>query len=219
MDLRGRTALVAAIAFSLPYGAGIVALGGFPKSSDSPNTIAGYFIDHSGQVRGAGYSFTLAGIAFIVVTAALRRRLVAVSGILADAGFAAAVLLAAAAIANAMVTLGLSLHAGSTDPGTLRALFDIGNFFAPVATTAVAVQAASVAIASLKHGALPRWLGVASAAYVAYQALESFTIYGTSGAFLAGGIINNIGTLLYLVWFIAVGACLSARSDVTADRG
>jgi hypothetical protein len=70
-------------------------------------------------------------------------------------------------------------------------------------------MAAAVAVASLRYDALPRWVGLSSLAYAAYEILESVTILSDHGIFAPGDTINTIGTLIFLPWFVAVAAGLS----------
>jgi hypothetical protein len=89
-------------------------------------------------------------------------------------------------------------------------LVDVERFFAPAATGAVFALAAAVAVASLRHDALPRWAGVASLLYAAYEVFESFTIFGgDTGGFAPGESVNLVGTLGAGVWAVVVGAALA----------
>ena len=92
----------------------------------------------------------------------------------------------------------------------MRILVDVQRFFAPLATGAVFALALAVALASLRHGALPAWVGAASLLYAAYELLESFTVFGgDTGGFAPGESVNLVGTLAFLPWAVAVGAGLT----------
>jgi hypothetical protein len=168
-----------------------------------------YFADHSGALTTSGYLATVAGIPFLVAIAFVRRRLTTLGGWTADTFFGGALVLAATASASLLVQLGLALHASDVDPGTARTLLDVQRFLAPAVTGAVFAMAVATAVASLRYDALPRGVGLASAAYAVYEVVESITIFGDHGAFAPGDTINTIGTLAFLPWFVAVAAGLS----------
>jgi hypothetical protein len=168
-----------------------------------------YLSDHSDAIAASGYLGVVAGVPFLIALAFVRRRLTTLGGWTADTFFAGGLLLGAAATAALLIGLGLALHADRVAPDTARTLFDAQRFLAPAATGAVFAMALAAAVASLRHGALPRWVGLASAAYAVYEVVESVTIFGDHGAFAPGDTINAIGTLAFLPWFVAVAAGLS----------
>ena len=172
-----------------------------------------YFADHSGALAASGYLAMVAGIPFLIVLALLRRRLATVGGWMADTAFGGGLVLAAAATAALLIQLGLALHPDDLDPATARTLLDVGRFLAPAVTAAVFVMAVAVAVASLRYGALPRWVGLASAAYALYEVIESATVFGSHGAFGPGETINTIGTVAFLPWYVALGTGLSAPEE------
>jgi len=145
-----------------------------------------YFADHSGALAASGYLAMVAGIPFLIVLALLRRRLATVGGWMADTAFGGGLVLAAAATAALLIQLGLALHPDDLDPATARTLLD---------------------------GALPRWVGLASAAYALYEVIESATVFGSHGAFGPGETINTIGTVAFLPWYVALGTGLSAPEE------
>jgi hypothetical protein len=204
---------LAALAFAVLY-----LVSGFviPEPPDIDATGAQvqlYFADNSGALATSGYLAMVAGIPFLVVLALVRRRLATAGGWMADTAFGGGLVLAAAATAALLIQLGLALHPDQVDPGTARTLVDVGRFLAPAVTGAVFVMAVAVAVASLRYGALPEWMGLASVAYAVYEVLESATVFGSTGAFAPGETINTIGTIAFLPWYVALGTALSGPEE------
>ena len=69
---------------------------------------------------------------------------------------------------------GAALHADTIDPQTARSLLDVGAYFGPVLTTTDVVMAGAVALAALREGVLPRWLGWLSVVFAVEQVAEIF---------------------------------------------
>ena len=214
----GRTALIAAGALAALYVAGALSVPALPGPSADEAEVHRYFVAHADAIAASSYLLAAALVPLLVFLAAVRRRLLKGSGVLADTWFAAGILLAAGGVVATMIQLGLALRAPTTLPATARSLLDVAAFYAPVATAAVFTLAASAALSALRDHTLPRWAGLASAAYAVYELLESLTISGNDGAFGPGGTINAIGTALFLVWAIVIGAGASrpTRAAVTS---
>ncbi len=201
----GRTALIAAAALAALYVAGALAVPGLPGPSADEAEVHRYFVAHADAVAASSYLLVAALVPLLIFVAAVRRRLLQGSGVLADTWLAGGILLAAGGVIAVMIQLGLALRAPTTLPATARTLLDVASFYAPVATAAVFTLAASAALGALRDHTLPRWAGWISAAYAAYELLESLTISGNEGAFGPGGTINAIGTGLFLAWAIVIG--------------
>ena len=128
-------------------------------------------------------------IPFFVLVAWVRRALPDVYGY---AFLAAAGAVAAQIVISSWFLSGAALHADSIDPMTARSLLDVGAYFGPVLTTTDVVMAGAVALAALREGSLPRWLGWLSAVFAVEQLAETATIFGTSGFAAPGGDWNNM---------------------------
>jgi hypothetical protein len=206
----GRIGLAAAVAF-----AGLYLLSGLvvaaPPAPDAPAAeIQRYFVNHADAIATSAWLVVAATVPFLVFAAVLRRRLAEAAGWLGDLAFGGGLVLASAGVGTLMISLGLALHPDFNPPETVRTLVDVQRFFAPLATGAVFALALAVALASLRHGALPAWVGAASLLYAAYELLESFTVFGgDSGGFAPGESVNLVGTLAFLPWAVAVGAGLT----------
>jgi hypothetical protein len=95
---------------------------------------------------------------------------------------------------------------------TARSLLDVGAYFGPVLTTTDVEMGGAVALAALRDGSLPRWLGWISAVFAVEQLAETATIFGTSGFAAPGGDWNNmLGAGLFMVWIVALGLGLRKR--------
>ena len=206
----GRIGLAAAVAFAVLYMfSGIVVAA--PPAPDAPAAeIQRYFVNHADALAASAWLIVVATVPFLVFVAVLRRRLVTAAGWLGDLALGGGLVLAAAGVGALMISLGLALHPDFNPPETVRVLVDVQRFFAPLATGAVFALALAVALASLRHGALPAWVGAASLLYAAYELFESFTVFGgDTGGFAPGETVNLVGTLAFLPWAVAVGAGLA----------
>jgi hypothetical protein len=223
MSAEGRTGLGAAVAFSVLYVfSGLVVAA--PPPPDAPAAeIQRYFVNHADAIATSAWLVVVATVPFLVFLAVLRRRLAASAGWLGDLALGGGVVLAAAGAGTLMISLGLAFHPDFNPPETVHVLADIQRFFAPVATGAVCALALAVAVASLREGALPVWVGVASLVYAAYEVFESFTVFGgDTGGFAPGESVNIVGTLGFLPWAVAVGAGLTRpypRGDAPEGHG
>ena len=206
----GRIGLGAAVAFSVLYLFSVLVVTA-PPAPDAPAAeIQRYFVNHADAIATSSWLVVVALVPLLVFLSVLRRRLAGAAGWLGDLAFAGGRVLAAAGAGAVMISLGLAFHPDFNPPETVRILADVQRFFAPVATGAVFALALAVALASLRHGALPAWVGAASLLYAAYELLESFTVFGgDSGGFAPGESVNLVGTLAFLPWAVAVGAGLA----------
>ena len=206
----GRIGLAAAVAFAALYlVSGLVVAA--PPAPDAPAAeIQRYFVNHADALAASAWLIVVATVPFLVFVAVLRRRLAEAAGWLGDLAFGGGLVLASAAVGTLMISLGLALHPDFNPPETVRTLVDVQRFFAPLATGAVFALALAVALASLRYGALPAWVGTASLLYAAYELLESFTVFGgDTGGFAPGEAVNLVGTLAFLPWAVAVGVGLA----------
>ena len=223
MTADGRTGLVAAFAFALLYLLSVLVVVSPPPPDAPAAEVQRYFVNHEGTLATSAWLAVASIVPFLIWLAILRRRLAAEAGWTGDLAFGGGVLLVAAGTASVMISLGLALHPDFNPPETVRVLADIQRFLAPVATGAVGALALAVAVASLRHDALPLWAGAASLVYVVYEVFESFTIFGgDSGGFAPGESVNVVGTIAFLPWAVAVGAALARpypRRSASEDDG
>lgn len=208
--LRRRWPLGVAIAFAALFIAGQLVVPAPPDLHATGEQIIAYYRDHHTALRVSVWLTTLAGVPFAVLVAWFRQQ---VRGAGRDV-----VLLGGAAIAieTAILTwvnAGLALHPDSLDPRTARALADIVAYYGPVLTISVILLAAPLGwTATRTDSLLPTWLGALTAVLVVEQAIETVTIFGTSGFIAPGGPMNLLlGAGLFIAWAIAAAAALPSR--------
>ena len=102
---------------------------------------------------------------------------------------------------------GLALHADGLDPAIARAVLDVAVFFGPVFTGTTITMIAPVTILALRGRAgLPWWLGALGAVAFLEQAVETITIFGSTGFTQPGGAMNiQLGASLTLAWLLSFG--------------
>ena len=209
MDAEGRIGLIAAVASTALFFFSALVVPPLPNPDASAAEVQRWFVNHQDAIATSAWLLVAGSAPFLAFLAVLRRRVGPTAGWPADMAFAGGVLLAAENAAVVMISLGLALHPDFNPPETVRVFADVGRFFMPVATGAVFTIAIAVALASLRYDALPRWVGVASLLYAAYEVFESFTVFGgDTGGFAPGESVNLVGGFAGGVWFIAVGASL-----------
>jgi hypothetical protein len=201
--------LLSAIAIVALFVAGTASLGTPIPVDASPAETAAWLKAHQSDVPVAVACLALSAIPFLVLAAWARRALPDLYGyaFLASAGaFVAQVTV------SAWFLSGAALHAESIDPATARSLLDVGAYFGPVLTTTDVVMAGAVALAALREGSLPRWLGWLSAVFAVEQLAETATIFGSEGFAAPGGDWNNLlGAGLFAVWIVGLGFALQKR--------
>jgi hypothetical protein len=89
-------------------------------------------------------------------------------------------------------------------PVTARTLLDIAIFWGPVLTGATTTLIAPVTLLALRGRAgLPFWLGVLGAVAFAEQAIETITIFGSTGFTEPGSTMNlQLGAGLTAAWML-----------------
>ncbi|HSP99269.1 MAG TPA: hypothetical protein VL049_18770 [Candidatus Dormibacteraeota bacterium] len=99
----------------------------------------------------------------------------------------------------------MALHADRPEPGTARTVLDVALFWGPVLTGATTMLMAPVTLLALRGEAgLPRWLGALGALALAEQAVETVTIFGSTGFAEPGGGMNlQLGAGLVWAWILA----------------
>jgi hypothetical protein len=220
MSGEGRIGLGAAVAFSVLYlFSGLVVTA--PPAPDAPAAeLQRYFVNHADAIATSAWLVVVATVPLLVFVAVLRRRLAVAAGWLADLAFGGGLVLTATGAGALMISLGLAFHPDFNPPETVRMLVDVQRFFAPIATGAVFALALAVALAALRHDALPAWAGVVSLVYAAYEVFESVTVFGgDTGGFAPGESVNLVGTLGFLPWAVAIGVAMARpypRGDASA---
>jgi len=201
--------LLSALAVAVLFGVGTAFLGTPLQVDDSPADTVAWLQLHQADVPVAVVCFALSAIPFLTWAAWVRRALPDVYGYAFLAGAGAFV---AQFVASSWFLSGAALHADTIDPQTARSLLDVGAYFGPLLTTTDVVMAGAVALAALREGVFPRWLGWLSVIFAVEQVAEMSTIYGTSGFAAPGGEWNNVlGAGLFMIWLVSLGVAAGRR--------
>lgn len=200
---RGSYALVgAAVAGSLLYLAATLALGTPPGAADTGAEVVTWFRAHRDGVRWSVWAITVGSPPFGVMFALLRRLLPSPHR---DVFMIGAVTIVVTTTVQAWIWAGLALHADRLEPATARAALDVAVFWGPVLTGATTTMMAPVTLLALQGRAgLPWWLGVLGAVAFVEQAIETVTIFGSTGFTEPGGAMNlQLGAGLVWAWMLA----------------
>lgn len=110
---------------------------------------------------------------------------------------------------------GLAFHPQDLDPGAARTIFNIAAYWGPLINGSTATMAA--AVAALGFGAspiIPRWLTWVSAIFFLEQAIETVTVFGSTGFIAPGGTMNvYLGGVIGFLWVGGVVHWARQRMD------
>jgi hypothetical protein len=117
--------------------------------------------------------------------------------------------------------LGLALHAETLDPAIARTALDVAVFFGPILTGTTTTMIAPVTWLALRREApFPLWLGLLGAVAFGEQALETVTIFGSTGFTQPGGAMNfQLGAGLTLAWILSFGVWGGVRGTPRRGNG
>jgi hypothetical protein len=199
-----RALLAATIAYALLMGGGLAVLGTPPAASESGEQVVAWFRENREAARWFVWTLTVATPVLAVMVALLRRLIPApyrdvfliggVSWIVSGAVFS-------------WSWAGLALHASSLNPAIARTVLDVAIFFGPVFTGTTVTMIAPVTILALSNrSGLPWWIGAWGLIAVAEQAIETITIFGSTGFTQPNGAMNfQLGASLTMGWLLAFG--------------
>jgi len=194
--------IVAALAVLVLYVIAVVAIGTPPGAADTGEQVAAWFHEHRDGVRWSVWAATVSIPPFAVMFALLRRLLPAPHR---DVFLIGAVTFVVTYAVQAWTWGGLALHAGRLEPSVARTVLDVAIFWGPVLTGATTTMIAPVTLLALRGRAgLPWWLGVLGAVAFTEQAVETVTIFGSTGFTEPGGPMNlQLGAGLTAAWMLA----------------
>ena len=200
---QARVLVAAAVLLGALYVAGAVALGTPPHVTDSPERIAQWFLDHRDEARLYAWTATFATVAVAILAAIIRGLLPAPHRDVFLLGAAAFVIETAV---QAWFWAGIARDPASLDPATVRLGFSVLSFWGPILTGATMAMIGAVTVLGLRaKPAIPRWLTVLGALAFLEQAIETITVFGTSGFTAPGGDMNlRLGALVTLVWIVGL---------------
>ncbi len=199
-----RALLAATIAWAVLMGAGLTVLGTPPAASESGEQVVAWFRENRDAARFFVWALTVATPVIAVMIALLRRLILGAYRNVFLIGGASFI------VSGAVFSWtwgGLTLHASSLDPMIARTVLDVAVFFGPVFTGTTITMIAPVTILALNSRAgLPRWIGVWGLIAVVEQALETITIFGSTGFTQPNGAMNfQLGAGLTIGWLVAFG--------------
>jgi hypothetical protein len=186
--------MIAGIAFAVLYATAVLVLPALPGPDP-------------GIIRIQALLLAFSALALVVVLAVARDRLTGPPAHLFTIGSSVAVALLCVAV---WFTAGPALRPGQVTVGTALAIDDIGGLWLPVATIAHILIAVPILL-SANEDRLPHWLGTAAAVFTVEQLIETITIIGPSGSFIApGGPMNHyLGGTLTAAFVVALGVALT----------
>ena len=210
---QSRVLLIAAVAAGALYLSGAIALGTPPDASDTPGQVLTWFRDHPDAAQFYAWTLALGTLAFAVVAGI-------VSGLLPTPNREIFLLGASAFIVETAVQgwtwAGLALHPATLEAATTRTIFDIASFWGPVLTGATTTMIGAVtALGLTRPKRIPNWLFVIGIVAFAEQAIETITVFGTSGFTAPGGDMNLLlGAGITAIWLGATVIWAARRPTV-----
>ena len=200
---QARVLVAAAVLLGALYLAGAVALGTPPNVTDSPERIAAWFLDNRDAARLYAWTAAFATVAVAILAAIIRGLLPAPHRDVFLLGAAAFVIETAV---QAWFWGGIARDPASLDPATVRLGFSVLSFWGPILTGATMAMIGAVTVLGLRaQPAIPRWLTILGAIAFLEQAIETITVFGTSGFTAPGGAMNlRLGALVTLVWIVGL---------------
>lgn len=212
-----RWPIIAALAYTLLVAVGLFVVPATPGVTATGQELVDHLTQHADGIRLVAWLGAMSLIPLVLLVARLRQLM---DGIGRDVLLFGTVGLVASTMVWLWFGAGLALHPSTLQPATARTIADVGAYFGPVLTVAVLLMVAPVGAAAWNGTAnLPRWLAWVSAAVVAEQMIESFTVFGRSGVFAPGGTLNmGVGPALFLIWIICAGVGAAAHTKPTDQR-
>ncbi len=197
-----RALLGAALAVLILYVVALIALGTPPGAADTGEQVVTWFREHRDGVRWSVWAVAVSTPPFAVMFAILRNMLPAPHR---DVFFFGGIVAVMSYVVQSWIWAGLALHADRLEPATARTVLDVALFFGPVLTGATTTTIGPVTVLALRGQAgLPRWLGIFGAIAFVEQAVETITIFGSTGFTEPGGAMNmQLGAGLTMGWWMA----------------
>lgn len=198
-----RTALlVSTIGVCVLYAAAVVALGSPPGVNDEGPVIVKWMQEHHESVRWSTWLTVLSAPLFAAHVVLMRDWMAGTAGRFYLLGGTAVLILTTV---SSWVMLGLARRPESLDPALARTLLDVSAYWGPSLTGFTVLTLGAVAWVSLQDHRLPRWVGILAIVALVEQAVETVTVFGTSGFTAAGGPMNTMvgAGLTILTWLVA----------------
>ena len=202
---QARVLVTAAILLLALYVTGAVALGTTPSADDSNAQLAAWFLDNRDGARLYAWTAAFGTLAVAIVAAIIRGLLPAPHR---DVFLLGAAAFAVETAVQAWFWAGMARDPAALDPATVRLGLNVVSFWGPVLTGAtMAMIGAVTALGLRKPPAIPRWLTVLGVIAFLEQAIETITVFGTSGFIAPGGAMNvQLGAAIVLIWLVGLVA-------------
>ena len=206
---QGRLGALAGIGFLALGLLGTIVQSDRPGFAAEPKELVAHYVDDTDTILAGASLYLVGTILLLWFVSTVRARMQETAGddvlpALAYAGgVAGATLCIAAASADAMGALRAD-ERGAIDPSVAAALADVSTvLYGLAAPTAFAALVLAVAVAALRTGFLPRWLGLVSLPL---------------GVALAIPPISHVAIIVFTFWVGAVGAVLAFAPRSAAAR-
>lgn len=182
------------------YVSSFIALGGSVPTIESTGTdVVAWFSENGTNARTYAWASTFVSLGLMIfagqVSPLLRapQRYVFFAGVL---GFAIT------AQIQAWIWAGLAFHANGLSDEVARVIFAIASYWGPVVNASTTAMAAAVAALGFgEQKSVPLWLAWLSVVFGLEQAIETVTVFGSSGFIAPGGTMNiYLGGLLGFIW-------------------
>lgn len=200
----GRLGALAGIGFLALGLLGTAVQSGAPGFAAEPKELVAYYVDDTASVLAGSTMYLIGAILLLWFLSTLRERMRHAVGddhtlpaIAYAGGVAGAALCMAATSANAMGALRAD-ERGAIDPAVATTLRDLSMIlYGMAAAAAFCALVLAVAVAALRTGFLPRWLGVVSIPLGIALAIPPISHWAMIGFTLWAG---GVGALLALTW-------------------
>ncbi len=189
-DLRvgSRVLTAATVAYGVLGAVALVGFGTLPAASATGPQLDAWFRENANSVRWAVWAFTVAAPSFALMAVLLRGLLPSPHR---DLFLFGAITYTAEIAVWTWFWAGLALHPNQLQPAMARAVLDVGIFMGPVLTASTTTMMAPVRLLALRSQCgIPRWLGALGLIAFGEQAIETLTIFGSTGFTQPGGAMN-----------------------------
>lgn len=186
------------------YVASFAALGqSFPTVESSGADIVAWFSDNGANAQFYAWTAAFAALTLTVFGAM-------VTGLLPSPHryifFGGILMWAITGMVQAWFWAGLAFAPEALDPGTAKVIFVIPQYWGPIINGSTMTMAVPFILLGFGASAsIPRWLAWLSVLLFVEQAVETITVFGTTGFLAPGGGMNlYLGGTIGMAWVIGV---------------
>lgn len=197
------------------YVFGFVALGGsVPTIESTGSEVVAWFSENGTNARMYAWISTFVSLGLTIFAGQVSAVLPAPSRYIFFAGVLG---FAITAQVQAWIWAGLAFHPIDLNEGTARMVFAIAAFWGPIVNASTTAMAAAVAMVGFgRKKIVPSWLAWLSVVFGLEQALETVTVFGSTGFIAPGGTMNvYLGGILGFIWVGGVVVWTLQKLDET----